>query len=182
MKNTSRTLPAFLLIAVVIVIAGVRLAFATESVNNINEIPFICTDNVESESCVTPTPTNTPEETITPTPTCDQGSTCFKVDCDGEGECELAIGGTPTPTATPTSTPTPKVTATPTPGPNATPTPGPSNNSNNSSNSQPPKTVLGTTTMAKTGVFEDTLMNALSLIGMVSLSVGSLTYAKSKKA
>lgn len=142
----------------------------------------------------TPTVTATPTPTFTPTPTpCANGGNCdvIIIDCPGEGDCEVNVGSTPTPTATPTATPTPTSgpTATPTPGPTATPTPGPSNNgsnnnstTNNSGGSQPVQSVLGTTTMAKTGIFEETLMNALSLFGMVSLSVGSLTYAKSKKA
>lgn len=144
----------------------------------------------------TPTPTNTPTPTVTPTPTPDNqctGEGCIHLDCDGGGTCEVNIGGTPTPTptATPTITPTPTSGPTPTPtnGPTATPTPGSSNDSHNdsnttsnNSNNTPIQSVLGATTMAKTGGFMDSVMSMMLGVGMLSLSVGSITYAKTKKS
>jgi len=171
MKKLSQLFPVYLLIATLVILGGIHLAGANKATATSTET---CTDNQESCPSVTLTPTYVPS--VTPTPTCTIGSTCINIDCPGQGECEVIIGNTPTPTPGPTATPTPGPTATPTPGS------GGGGSNNGGSGSQPSQTILGTTTMAKTGGFEQTLMNSFALIGMVSLSIGSITYAKTKKA
>lgn len=138
----------------------------------------------------TPTPTLTNTATPTPTPTCTPTPT-------------LTVLDTPTPTPntntgcvdcqTPTPTPTTEEVSTPTPtqqaSASATPTPTSTNNSgavlgasSTTPQVQAASAVLGASSMASTGTFTTTLMNSLLSLGMVSLSIGSLLYAKTKKA
>lgn len=160
----------------------------------------------------TPTPTPTVKPTATPTPTVKPTATPTPTYAPTATPTPTVAPATPTPTvaiATPTptidpcddeicdnqtiNTPTPTIAqATPT---DATPTPGSSdnggsnNNSNNSSssnnssnNSTPTQAVLGASTMASTGVFEDTVMNLMTVLGMISLGAGATKYVKTKKS
>jgi len=135
---------------------------------------------------VTPTPTRTPTPTVTPTLTPTGTPTPTHV-CSNSTSCNTGSNNTPTPTTVITNTPTPTQEA----SSSATPTPTSQNNSGSvqgssaSSNNpqvQPAAAVLGATTMAATGTFVTTLMNSLMSLGVLSLSVGSLLYAKTKKA
>jgi len=126
----------------------------------------------------TPTPTDTPTVTSTPTPT------GFNTNTGCVSNCTTP---TPTPTIGVTETPTP--TTTQGVSATATPTPTSSNNtgavlgaSSTTPQVQAATAVLGASTMASTGTFTTSLMNSLLSLGMVSLSIGSLLYAKTKKA
>ncbi len=107
------------------------------------------------------------------------------------------VTATPTPTGVqPTATPTPtgvQVTATPTP--TATPTETPSGDTHpdglgcashpcgqGASGSSVQQGVLGASTMASTGVFEDTAMNIFGSMGILLMTTSSIFYAKKKKA
>ena len=141
-----------------------------------------------SNSCNDVTPTNTPTPTIThtPTPNVTTNTGCV-INCD-----------TPTPTLTTTPTPTATDDVTPTPTPTttqetstATPTPTPTTTNNSGSvlgasgtapQVQTTAAVLGASSMASTGTFMTNLMNSFLSLGMLSLTLGSLLYAKTKKA
>lgn len=133
----------------------------------------------------TPTPTTVPTSTPTPTPT-------------------VAVTPTVTPTVTPSVsiTPTPTVatvTATPTPTTAPTATPAPTTSTDNHGDgrsdglsscpecTQAPKVqnvqgeVLGASTMAATGTFEENLMNLSMIFGMILVMAGYVSYAKEKK-
>jgi hypothetical protein len=132
---------------------------------------------------ITPTPTEaiipTPTDVIIPTPTIGGG---IIIDCPGQGNCEVVINPTPTATQSATITPTPTtepgrggtsdVTPTPTPAPTAT----------QAVLGTKDQAVLGASTMAGTGAFLPNLMNIMLTMGMLSLSGGSLLYAKTKKS
>lgn len=127
-----------------------------------------------------PTPTDTPTDTPTPTP-------------DDEVNDE-DVDPTPTDTPTPTPTVTQDVspTETPTPTPTASSGTGGTGGSTNSTSSdsttesepqvQATTAVLGASTFAGTGVFEQTIMNLMGITGMLSLALGAKRYAKEKKA
>lgn len=93
--------------------------------------------------------------------------------------------------ATPTQQPTAAPTPTPTPGSGGCTSNcgggnsggGSSSNSGSgsSSSSAPSQAVLGASTLASTGTFEQNLMNSLFILGMIVLSLGGLSYAKEKK-
>ena len=93
--------------------------------------------------------------------------------------CEITT--TPTPTATPSATPT--VTVTPTSGPTTTPTPqGEVGSASSTKTVESVQATLASTTMAKTGLF-DNLVAKISLVtGMIVSALGALSYAKDKKA
>ena len=160
-------------------------ASATNGTGNSNLVVSHCekgagvTPTPTSVPTATPTPTKTP--TATPTPTMTQPTaTPTPGQCDDD-----CVTPTVTPTD-PTATPTPEATATPTPEATATPSPCTdncgSNNNNNSTPSNPTQAVLGASTMASTGVFEDTIMNLMTVLGMISLGAGATKYVKTKKA
>jgi len=117
-------------------------------------------------SLVTPTPTPTTDPTVTPTATATADPTATP---------------TPDPTATPSSDPTVTPTATATADPTATATSesgtggtsttSSSNSSSGSSSSTTPQ-VLGASTLAKTGPFEDALMNLVFTAGSVLSALG----------
>lgn len=154
----------------------------------------------------TPTPTDTPSptpsdsptpttDTVTPTPTEEVTPTPTDVptvtpDCSGASCNTGGVGDrTPTPTLIITASPTQTLTATPTADATPTSTPGIGGSGNVLGTSVTPtdvvdsqKSVLGATTMAATGTFVQNLMNLMFALGMLSLSGGSLMYAKTKKA
>ncbi|MFS8159875.1 MAG: hypothetical protein ACMG6E_06630 [Candidatus Roizmanbacteria bacterium] len=121
---------------------------------------------IESENCV-PTPTPIIEE-------------CPSHDCGG-GNIVL----TPTPTITPNVTGAQEPTSTPSP----TNTPSNDNNgtggggtasvssaSSSTSNPSTPGQVLGTSTLAATGTFTDTLMNISMIVGLALIVLTSRKY------
>lgn len=124
------------------------------------------------DGCTTPTPTLTP----TPATDCDKDN-----DSNDPNEAQECVTTTPTATPTPTVTPA---------APTATPTPG-SNNGGGDGRSdglsscpsctQAPQghiqAVLGASTMASTGTFEENTMNLLAAMGIILMSV-SAGYAK----
>jgi len=120
---------------------------------------------------VTPTPTpTTVQSTATPTPT--------NVPC-GQDCIDVTPTPTPTveqPTATPTNTPS-------NPG---GPGDGKSDGRSDGRSSCPECTqapqgqVLGASTMAGTGTFEQNLMNSFAIFGMLLLTAGYKSYAKEK--
>jgi hypothetical protein len=142
----------------------------TSPTNSVSTTPTIT-------QAVTPSPTQiiTPTEVITPTPTIGGG---IIIDCPGQGECELVIN--PTPTATPSATPTP--TTEPGRGGTSDSTPTPTPTVTQVVTRSKDQAVLGASTMAGTGAFLPNLMNIMFSIGMLSLSGGSLLYAKTKKS
>ncbi|OGK15036.1 hypothetical protein A2690_02905 [Candidatus Roizmanbacteria bacterium RIFCSPHIGHO2_01_FULL_39_12b] len=94
---------------------------------------------------------------------------------------------TPTtgPSATPTPTGTPPATPTTTPQPTIRPTEVPvggGSSQGSSSSSSSPSTgggqVLGATTLATTGVFEETIANMVTFSGALLMGVGSMLYGK----
>lgn len=109
---------------------------------------------VANESEYTPTVTEEVTPTVTPT----------DVEEHSEEEC------TPTPTEEVTPTPTEEVTPTPTEEHHEETTPTPTT-----------VPVLGVTTMAKAGSFDQTLMNLSGISGMLFTMAGSLIYAKKRK-
>lgn len=99
---------------------------------------------------------------------------------------------TPSPTPSPSESPTP--TPTPTPNPTTSPTPQPSQSSSNSSNSSsqssvasetprpsPQGQILGVSTLAQTGIFEDNVLNSIFALGILLLSLGAKRYAQKNR-
>lgn len=139
----------------------------------------------------TPTPTSAPS--ATPTPTTAPSATPTPTG---------AVTPTVTPTDTVTPTVTPTDTTTPTPAdPTATPTPGNNNGGGNNGGgtgggdgrsdglsscpqcTAAPHTqaVLGASTMAETGVFEQNTMNVSALLGILSMAIAGAFYVKESK-
>ena len=124
--------------------------------------------------CVTPTPTTTVNPTAAPTAT------------------PTVVQPTITPTATPTAIPTPTNTPNSGGGPGDGRSDGRSDGlSSCPSCTQAPQTqvlgastsnqaVLGASTMAGTGTFEQNLMNVYAIFGMLLLAAGYKSYAKEK--
>ena len=186
MKSINNSLVVIVaLVAIFVGSVSFHKAQATTDVcfcHNLNNNPItICTDNEglisghmghvanESDSLgecseetiptATPTPTDNQEDPrVTPTPT-PAGNI---IEDNIFDVCIPFITNCVTPTVTPTPTEEVRVTPTPTvtPDPTAVPVGGSSNNPSTSSSSSSPSTggqELGTTTLAKTGVFEDRL-------------------------
>lgn len=135
---------------------------------------------------------NGDDECITPTPV---------LDCDGDTDRsnpnadDVCVTPTPTvtPTATPTVTPTPTATLSNGGGSSnggSQPGDGRSDGRSDGLCSQPPcisagssqsgPAVLGASTFAGTGTFENTLMNFMALVGTILLGAGAKSYAKEK--
>lgn len=115
----------------------------------------------------TTAPTATPTDEPTPTPT-DPGETPSPTP-------------TPTPTATPTDEPTATPTATPAPTDSNSGTGGSSSNSNSGSTSTTQGQVLGATTLAATGSFEENLYSLSFVAGLIFLGLGIMKYARLQK-
>lgn len=134
------------------------------------------TDNLD-----TPTPTQAQSGG---NPAC-SGNICISISCNGGGTCSVQVGNSPTPTLAPTSTIAP--TAAPTQATvqannsqsNNNSGSGSSSSSSSSNNSTP--AVLGTTTLAKTGVFETNLMNLMLLVGILVLAAGFSSYVRERE-
>lgn len=144
--------------------------------NNSCNIPVVDCDSDydnnsdgDDQTCVTPTPTPV-------------------LDCDGDTDGSNPNGDDKcvTPTATPTATPT----QTPSNGGGSTGGPAAGDGLSDGRSSCPectqaPKAnvqaVLGASTMAGTGTFENTVMDFMLAAGMIVLSLGGLSYAKEKK-
>ena len=130
------------------------------------------TDNFKVVADSTPTPTPTPTPTATPTATPTEEPSPTPTD---PGETE-----SPTPTPTPTGTAQPTATPTPTDsgtGGGSTTT----SNSNESSNSSVQGQVLGATTLAATGSFEESLYSLSFVTGLIFLGLGIMKYARLQK-
>ncbi len=130
---------------------------------------------------------------LTPTPT-------PVLDCDGDtdgsnpnGDDASCITPTATPSATPTLTPSPALTVTPTLTQVPTNGGGPGDGLSDGRSSCPQCTqapsqqsegteqaVLGASTFAGTGTFENTVMDIMLVVGMIVVSLGGLSYAKEK--
>lgn len=147
---------------------------ANSGSHDLSWIAVVC-GNVNSTPTPSPTPFVTPSPTpvVTPSPTpavTPSPTPNIIIDCNGGGDCEVQIGSpTPTPTAAPTDTPEP------------TDTP---KSTNETTNSQPAQggEVLGVsatpTTLAETGSFSDSAMQAVLLLGILSLAGSAAFYAK----
>lgn len=144
------------------------------------------TGTITPSGTITPTPT----DYTTPTPTtfdCPDGQEYDSglqicISCPGGGDCEVIIGS-PTPTATISASPTPTATETPKDEPKN----DLSSNDNPSSGSvggasSSTQEVLGTSTFAPTGVFTQTISNAMLSIGALFTGIATILYAKKKKA
>jgi len=144
---------------------------------NLNKVSWInnnCSEPVAPTA--TPTPTGVP--TATPTPTNAPTAT----------PTVAQVTATPTPTGAPTATPTAGVTVIPT----DTPTPNNGGGSDglgcasHDCNTHPgegtstQQGVLGASTMASTGSFEDTAMNVLAGLGIMFMTL-SAAYTKVQK-
>jgi hypothetical protein len=147
------------------------------------------TKTVTPTATITPTPTYTQTVTNTPTPTYIQTATITPTPTINTNTACVSNCTTPTPTPTVGVTDSPTPTPTTPQGTSATPTPTQSNNtgavlgaSSTKPQVQAASAVLGASTMASTGTFVTDIMNSLLSLGMVSLSIGSLLYAKTKKA
>lgn len=155
------------------------------------------TYSIQSAPTATPTPTMQPTATPTNTPSCTPTPTPV-VDCDGDGDYDDLDEARECVPADPTATPTP--TTAPTSAPTATPTPG-STSSNSSDNhgdglsdglsscpscTQAPhstqQAVLGASTMASTGTFEETTMNVFASMGILLMTLSAVYAKASKKA
>ena len=134
--------------------------------------------------CDVPTPTPTGAPTATPTPTGVQPTVTPTptIICDNEDKCD--------PTATPTPTGTVTVTDTPTPTPTTTSNGGGGNGGGDglgcathdcSTHSNPTQAVLGASTMATTGTFEENAMNLAAVAGIILMGL-SVYGQKAKKA
>lgn len=127
------------------------------------------------------TPTSTPFATYTPTATATTTATATATatnkpcnDCNDPTATPVV---TATPTATPTSTPvvtsTPTATATPNNGSSTT-------TSTNTDSGTGGGQVLGTSTMAATGTFEDSVFYSLFTLGSLLISLGIMKNGKKK--
>jgi hypothetical protein len=123
-----------------------------------------------------PCPTDNPTASPTPTPTATATATATATSEPNETP-------TPTPTATATATATPFATATPT----SNPTDSPNDDNDDSSDSgvggadvQTGGQVLGTSTMAATGVFDENVMQVLFAIGSIQTALGIIKSGKKK--
>lgn len=120
---------------------------------------------------------------------------------EGDGaEDEGNQDPTPTPTPAPSESPTPTPTPTPTPNPTTSPTPEPSpspslsDSSSSSSSSSSPSSqnsvasetprpspqgqVLGVSTLAQTGIFEESVSNSIFVLGVLLIFLGTKRYAQ----
>ena len=147
---------------------------------------------------VTPTPTPTHSPTATPTPTKTPSATPTPTSAPTATPTPTTVQPTVTPTptsaqvtATPTPTGTVSVTDTPTPTPTTTTTSSGGDNgdglgcANHDCNTHPSQVagtqaVLGASTMASTGTFEENAMNLAALLG-VTLMSASVLYRKMQK-
>lgn len=129
-----------------------------------------------------------PEEEITPTPNeeidCPENQTNQNgicIECDGEGECEVVIGGDdPTPTPTEEVTPTPTEPTTNTGGSGDGLSDGRSDGRSDGLGGQAPA-VLGANTMANTGDFGSLISKALFALGLTFTTLASAGHATKKK-
>ncbi|OGE45317.1 hypothetical protein A3B39_04515 [Candidatus Daviesbacteria bacterium RIFCSPLOWO2_01_FULL_37_10] len=129
----------------------------------------------------TPTPTETPTPTATPTPTPsnNQGG-------ETPSPTPTTVQSEPTPTQSVTSTPTPTATTSATPTPSNSNPQGSSNPTNSTSsdlsasNSSSQGEVLGATSLAPTGTFEEDFMNAVLFSGILLLVLSKVRFAHEK--
>lgn len=144
------------------------------------QVPAPSIDNCPQTSS-SPTPTPTPVWTPTPTPfatyTPIATATATNNPCNDCNDPTATPVVTATPTATPTSTPvvtsTPTVTATPN---NESSTTTSTNTDSGTGGGQ----VLGTSTMAATGTFEDSVFYSLFTLGSLLISLGIMKNGKKK--